>query len=77
MVCQYHDGCEGVYVVRNDRISDTFFKRMMAQRFYKLLNKLGGEVVYNQVDYRLVSSRVLDELANYKEVNIFLRECFR
>ncbi len=77
MVCQYHDGCEGVYVVRNDRISDTFFKRMMAQRFYKLLNKLGGEAVYNQVDYRLVSSRVLDELANYKEVNIFLRECFR
>lgn len=76
MVRQYHDGCEIVYGVRNDRASDTFFKRTTAQGYYKLLNKLGGEVVYNHADYRLVSSRALDELANYKEVNLFLRGMF-
>lgn len=73
MVRQYHDGCEIVYGVRNDRTSDSFFKRTTAQGYYKILNALGGEVVYNHADYRLVSSRVLNELANYKEVNLFLR----
>lgn len=72
----YHDGCEIVYGVRNDRTSDTFFKRTTAQGYYKILNALGGEVVYNHADYRLVSSRVLNELANYKEVNLFLRGMF-
>ncbi len=76
MVKAYHDGCEIVYGVRNDRASDTFFKRTTAQRYYKILNALGGEVIYNHADYRLVSSRVLNELANYKEVNIFLRGMF-
>lgn len=76
MVKAYHDGCEIVYGVRNDRISDTFFKRTTAQGYYKILNALGGEVVYNHADYRLVSSRVLNELANYKEVNLFLRGMF-
>lgn len=76
MVRQYHDGCEIVYGVRNDRTSDTFFKRTTAQGYYKILNALGGEVVYNHADYRLVSSRVLNELANYKEVNLFLRGMF-
>ena len=76
MVRQYHDGCEIVYGVRNDRKSDTFFKRTTAQGYYKILNALGGEVVYNHADYRLVSSRVLNELANYKEVNLFLRGMF-
>ena len=73
---QYHDGCEIVYGVRNDRTADTFFKRTTAQGYYKILNALGGEVVYNHADYRLVSSRVLNELANYKEVNLFLRGMF-
>ena len=76
MVRQYHDGCEIVYGVRNDRSTDSFFKRSTAQGYYKLLNTLGGEVVYNHADYRLVSSRVLDELAEYKEVNLFLRGMF-
>ena len=76
MVRQYNDGCEIVYGVRNDRSSDTFFKRTTAQGYYKILNALGGEVVYNHADYRLVSSRVLEELANYKEVNLFLRGMF-
>ncbi len=76
MVRQYHDGCEIVYGVRNDRTSDSFFKQTTAQGYYKILNALGGEVVYNHADYRLVSSRVLNELANYKEVNLFLRGMF-
>lgn len=76
MVRQYHDGCEIVYGVRNDRTSDTFFKRTTAQGYYKILNVLGGEVVYNHADYRLVSSRVLNELVKYKEVNLFLRGIF-
>ena len=76
MVRQYYGGCEIVYGVRNDRTSDTFFKRTTAQGYYKILNALGGEVVYNHADYRLVSSRVLNELANYKEVNLFLRGMF-
>ena len=76
MVRQYNDGCEIVYGVRNDRSSDTFFKRTTAQGYYKILNALGGEVVYNHADYRLVSSRVLKELSNYKEVNLFLRGMF-
>ena len=76
MVKAYLDGCEIVYGVRNDRTSDTFFKRTTAQGYYKILNALGGEVVYNHADFRLVSSRVLDELEKYKEVNLFLRGMF-
>ena len=73
MVDCYHEGCEIVYGVRSNRDTDTFFKRFTAQTFYKLLNKLGGEIVYNHADYRLVSARVLKEFANFKEVNLFLR----
>lgn len=76
MVRAYHDGCEIVYGVRNDRSSDTFFKRFTAQSYYKVLNALGGNVIYNHADYRLVSSRALQEFANYKEVNLFLRGMF-
>ena len=76
MVRQYHDGCEIVYGVRNDRSSDTFFKRTTAQGYYKILNELGGEVVFNHADYRFVSTRVLEELSDYKEVNLFLRGMF-
>ena len=57
MVDRYHEGCEIVYGVRSNRDTDTFFKRFTAQTFYKLLNKLGGEIVYNHADYRLVSAR--------------------
>ncbi len=73
MVDAYLDGCEVVYGVRSKRDTDTFFKRFTAESFYKLLNKMGAEVVYNHADYRLISSRVLQEFANFKEVNIFLR----
>ena len=76
MVDAYADGCEIVYGVRSKRDTDTFFKRFTAESFYKLLNSMGAEVVYNHADYRLVSSRVLNEFANYKEVNIFLRGMF-
>ncbi len=76
MVDAYLDGCEIVYGVRSKRTTDTFFKRFTAESFYKLLASMGVEVVFNHADYRLVSSRVLDEFANFKEVNIFLRGMF-
>lgn len=73
MVDAYYDGCEVVYGVRSKRETDTFFKRFTAQMFYKVLNYMGAEVVYNHADYRLISCRVLQEFANFKEVNLFLR----
>lgn len=76
MVDEYLNGCEIVYGVRSSRQTDTFFKRFTAQGFYKLLNAMGAEVVYNHTDYRLVSSKVLNEFENFKEVNLFLRGMF-
>lgn len=73
MVEEYLSGSEVVYGVRNDRKTDTFFKRATAEGFYKFLNFMGAEVVFNHADYRLISSKVLKELANFKEVNLFLR----
>ena len=73
MVDEYLDGCEVVYGVRSKRDTDTFFKRFTAEGFYHLMNWMGAEVVFNHSDYRLISSRVLQEFANFKEVNIFLR----
>ncbi len=73
MVDAYLDGCEIVYGVRSSRETDTFFKRFTAESFYKLLAFMGAEVVYNHADYRLISSRVLNEFANFKEVNLYLR----
>ena len=73
MVDAYRDGCEVVYGVRSKRDTDTFFKRFTAESFYKLLNAMGAEVVFNHADYRLMSARVLKEFANFKEVNLFLR----
>lgn len=73
MVREYLNGCEIVYGVRSKRDTDTFFKRFTAEGFYKLMNHLGAEVVFNHADYRLISSRVLQEFQNFKEVNIFLR----
>ncbi len=73
MVEEYRNGCEIVYGVRAKRDTDTLFKRSTAELFYKLLNWMGAEVVFNHADYRLLSARVLRELQNYREVNIFLR----
>ncbi len=76
MVDAYLDGCEIVYGVRSKRDTDSFFKRVTAQGYYKLLKGMGVDCVYNHADYRLVSSRVLREFANFKEVNLFLRGMF-
>lgn len=73
MVTKYMEGFEVVYGVRNKRTTDTVFKRKTAELFYRLLKWLGAEVVYNHADYRLISARVLQELAEFKEVNIYLR----
>lgn len=76
MIEAYKNGSEIVYGVRNDRDSDTFFKRSTAQGFYKLLERMGVETVYNHADYRLVSSKVLNEFSKFDEVNLFLRGMF-
>ena len=76
MVDAYLDGCEVVYGVRSRRDTDTWFKRTTAQGFYRLMNGLGAEVVYNHADYRLVSSLVLHHFADFGEANIFLRGMF-
>lgn len=73
MVDAYRDGCDIVYGVRSKRDTDTFFKRFTAESFYKILNAMGAEVVFNHADYRLMSARALEEFAKFKEVNLFLR----
>ena len=73
MIELYYQGNEIVYGVRNNRDTDSIFKRITAQGFYKFMTKMGVETVYNHADYRLVSARVLEELKNFKEVNLFLR----
>ena len=73
MIDAWREGCEVVYGVRNARTTDSFFKRATAQCFYRLVNAIGGNVIYNHADYRLMSSRVLEEFANFGEVNLFLR----
>lgn len=73
MIEEYYNGSDIVYGVRNSRKEDTFFKKNTALFFYKLMTKMGVDSVYNHADYRLMSRRVLDELANFKEVNLFLR----
>ena len=74
--CYVNDGCDIVYGVRSNRRSDTWFKRTTAQSYYKFLRMLGADVVYNHADYRLVSSKVLNEFENFHEVNLFLRGMF-
>lgn len=73
MIDEYLSGAEIVYGVRSQRKTDTFFKRFTAELFYKLLNWMGAEVIFNHADYRLVSAKVLQEFSDFKEVNIFLR----
>lgn len=73
MVDRYLEGYQVVYGVRSARDTDTFFKKFTAEGFYKLMHAMGVEIVFNHADYRLMSKRVLDELENFKEVNLFLR----
>ena len=76
MVQKYLDGNEVVYGVRSKRKKDSFFKKHTAQAFYKFMKAMGVDVVYNHADYRLTSKRVLENFADYKEVNLFLRGIF-
>ena len=73
MVDKYLAGADVVYGVRNRRATDTFFKRVTAESFYKLMNAMGASTVFNHADYRLMSRRALEGLAEYQEVNLFLR----
>lgn len=76
MIDKYYQGNDIVYGVRSSRKKDTWFKRTTAEGFYKFMNKMGVDVIYNHADYRLTSKRVLDSLEDYKEVNLFLRGIF-
>lgn len=72
-VVKFHEGYDIVYGIRQDRSSDTFFKRATAQGFYKMMTWLGVKIHYNHADFRLMSKRTLDNLENFQEVNLFLR----
>ena len=76
MLEKYYDGCDIVYGVRSARKTDTFFKRVTAEGFYKFMQMMGVDVVYNHADYRLTSKKVLNNFQDYKEVNLFLRGIF-
>lgn len=73
MIKKYEEGNDVVYAVRSSRKKDTFFKRNTALLFYKLMKKMGVDVIYNHADYRLMSKRTLNALNEFKEVNLFLR----
>lgn len=73
MIDEYHNGCDIVYGVRSSRKTDTAFKRMTAQGFYKFMHMMGVKSVYNHADFRLMSRRAVEQLGNYKERNLFLR----
>ncbi|MBY0121337.1 glycosyltransferase family 2 protein [Bacillus sp. S/N-304-OC-R1] len=72
-IIKYREGNDIVYGVRRKRDKDTFFKRSTAQGFYKIMNKMGVDLVYNHADFRLMSKRALHELQRFEEVNLFLR----
>lgn len=73
MIDKYLTGVDIVYGVRSKRTTDTFFKRITAEGFYKLMDMMGAKTVFNHADYRLMSKRALEGLAGYREVNLFLR----
>lgn len=73
MIDKFHDGNDIVYGVRNDRSSDSFFKRMTAQGFYKMMAVMGVNTVYNHADFRLMSKRAVEQFSKYKETNLYLR----
>jgi len=73
MVDKYLEGVDIVYGVRSSRKKDTFFKRTTAEAFYRLMSAMGADTVFNHADYRLMSKRALEGMAQFKEVNLFLR----
>lgn len=73
MIDEYEKGSEIVYAVRNNRDVDSFFKKFTANAFYKLIKFLGGNAISNHADFRLMTKRAINELENFKEVNLFLR----
>ena len=73
MVDKFYEGCDIVYGVRSSREKDTFFKKFTAEGFYRVMNFLGADTVFNHADYRLMSKRALEGLEQFKEVNLFLR----
>lgn len=73
MVDYFNKGIDIVYGVRRERRTDSFFKKNTAQLFYRLMNNLGGEIVYNHADFRLMSRRTVEALMSYPERNLFLR----
>ena len=73
MIDKYHEGKDIVYGVRSARKRDSRFKKTTAQGFYKMMNRMGAETVYNHADYRLMSRRALNALSEFEEVNLFLR----
>ena len=73
MVDKFYEGCDIVYGVRSSREKDTFFKKFTAEGFYRVMNLLGADTVFNHADYRLMSKRALEGLEQFKEVNLFLR----
>ena len=73
MIDKFHAGNDIVYGVRNDRSSDSFFKRMTAQGFYKVMAVMGVKTVYNHADFRLMSKRAVEQFSKYKETNLYLR----
>ncbi len=77
MVDKFHNGADIVYGVRKERSTDTVFKRVTAQAFYRFMQAMGGDIVYNHADYRLMSRRSLEALLEYPERNLFLRGMVR
>ena len=73
MLSKYEEGCDIVYGVRRKRETDTFFKRFTAESFYKILKAMGGDIVFNHADFRLMSKRALEAFSDFREVNLFLR----
>lgn len=73
MLDKFENGCDVVYGVREERKTDSFFKRFTAEGYYKILNKMGAKVIFNHADFRLMSKRAIEVLCEFKEVNIFLR----
>lgn len=73
MVEKYNEGCEIVYGVRNKRSTDKFMKRFTAEGYYKVMDFFGTHIIFNHADYRLMSKKALDALAEFDEVNLFLR----
>ncbi len=73
MVDKYLNGADIVYGIRENRTTDSFFKRMSAEAFYKFMNALGAKTIFNHADFRLMSKRSIAALEKFKEVNLFLR----